>query len=1270
MNKILLISLLVFTVNSTANAQRGWGFLKGEPSKTFPIYGTKGIPHLKNTPGIRTRSATWTLNGKLYLYGGAIENPDFPADMWAYDTLTKNWTWLCGTKKFSEPPIYGIKGVEDSTNSPGSRRDAATWVLNNKLYLFGGEVNFNGSANSFADDLWEYNPTTGYWTWLSGNVNNKYSRYGAQGVSSPTNKPSASKPTASWVYNDKLYMFGGEGFDSLNSGHLNDIWEYDLNTGYWTWIKGSKKIVYNPANWGVKNVSSSTTMPGSQSSTTSWFLDSCFYLFGSRGGYDEMLEFNMSTNNWTWIKGGDTLYQSPHYGIKNIADSTNTPGTSAGSITWTNNGKLYVYGGVHTIRPDPNEYVMEHLWEFDVSTKNWTWVGGSKQSDKDPNFGTKNHTHSSVWPGAIDNYPHLIWKEASKVFLSYRSDAIWEYSMNTKQWRWVKGMHNPYSKSFYVQPKVADILNEPSNLESKTCWQVGDTAYLYSYDISLSRNIMWRYDLDKNLWTVIKINKDPTPTYGVKGMAARDNNPGAIVGASTWHANGKLFLYGGRNFNKLAPGLIWEFDLVTNNWRWIKGDTSNNCTPVYGTKGIANANNTPGCRFSTVSWSYNGKFYLFGGNVMNIRRNDVWEYNPATNNWRWIKGSNLTSQLGVYGAKGIVDTANTPGSRSEATSVQINNKLFVFGGVSYIRQNIGTGYYNANDLWEYDFATNNWRWLSGDTTRDPPSVFGIKGVPDTANTPGGRHGGVMWGLNNKIYLFGGYGTHVWENGWLYPLTGFLDDIWQYDISTGLWAWIDGSDIYGRNGFYDVPLVKNSANRPGAFDHRIAMTKDNLLITLDEKNALISNIDTNFTSVNNAMWYYDVCDSPQLCYPNPPVINIDSVISLCDNRNLVLNAGNIGCTYLWSNGDTLQSTVVTSPGKYWVKVTNPANKTSTDTVLVVSAIAPAVSLGGDTTICDNDSIILNALSQGATYYWSTGATTPQITVNKTGTYSVSIIDKAGCYDNPSISIKTKSAPKKINLGSNSPICVGNPMSLKDSNIVNRNNMALYGPNGRIPLSSNYTSYGIVNASTTDSGVYYMIDTTNGCFESDTIVIEVYKNFTPAVDIAVSPGVVVWPFVQMEFQAKVKYDAVHSTYQWYKNGNLLQGETNNIYKAIAQTQILENDIVCVKVKNTNICALIDTSTGCTQPVNIKLSVNDINYGKDVLIYPNPVNDLLHIKGTSGRLELQITDLLGRLIQKYNITDSNIVLDVKSLEAGVYFVKLISINKDVITAKFVKE
>ena len=65
-------------------------------------------------------------------------------------------------------------------------------------------------------------------------------------------------------------------------------------------------------------------------------------------------------------------------------------------------------------------------------------------------------------------------------------------------------------------------------------------------------------------------------------------------------------------------------------------------------------------------------------------------------------------------------------------------------------------------------------------------------------------------------------------------------------------------------------------------------------------------------------------------------------------------------------------------------------TSLDTVSITVNPLPTVNLGNDTTsICQGDSVLLDAGSGHTNYLWSTGETTQTIYASSSGTYSVSV-----------------------------------------------------------------------------------------------------------------------------------------------------------------------------------------------------------------------------------------------------------------------------------------
>jgi len=98
----------------------------------------------------------------------------------------------------------------------------------------------------------------------------------------------------------------------------------------------------------------------------------------------------------------------------------------------------------------------------------------------------------------------------------------------------------------------------------------------------------------------------------------------------------------------------------------------------------------------------------------------------------------------------------------------------------------------------------------------------------------------------------------------------------------------------------------------------------------------------------------------------PQVNLGQDTVGCDS--IVLDAGNPGSTYLWSNGANSQSIVVSTTGIYWVEVSN-ANGSSRDSIFVTVLTTPQAPLVFDTTVCANESLILEENFSADGIIWS-------------------------------------------------------------------------------------------------------------------------------------------------------------------------------------------------------------------------------------------------------------------------------------------------------------
>jgi gliding motility-associated-like protein len=210
----------------------------------------------------------------------------------------------------------------------------------------------------------------------------------------------------------------------------------------------------------------------------------------------------------------------------------------------------------------------------------------------------------------------------------------------------------------------------------------------------------------------------------------------------------------------------------------------------------------------------------------------------------------------------------------------------------------------------------------------------------------------------------------------------------------------------------------------------------------------------------------------------PVVELGNDTTICSYSNLTLDVTNAGASYLWNTGATSSSITVNTAGEYSVIVS--LNGCSVrDTIDVTVTPAPVVNLGRDTAICENLTIQLNAAFTGASHQWNTGATSSSITVSTAGTYSV-LNTLNGCTATDTINIIVTPVPV-IDLGNDTSICEYDTIVLS----VNYAG-ATYVWNTGATTSSIAVS---------DSGMYSVITSLNGCSDTDSIALA-YKTMPVA------------------------------------------------------------------------------------------------------------------------------------------------------------------------------
>jgi N-acetylneuraminic acid mutarotase len=489
------VASATYTISAHASTANQWTWMGGSstlgannaPQPGF--YGTLKTAAKDNIPGGRQEAMAWTdKNGNGWLFGGfgadSKGQEGYLNDLWELNTATGEWAWMGGNNAFSGNNwfygVYGSKNQFAAANQPGSRYEAATWVdKSGNLWLFGG-YGYDGSSGGNSvnlNDLWEFNISKGQWAWIAGpqiaacpvgdgGSCQQPGKYGTERVAAAGNIPGGRSEAVSWVDSSgNLWLFGGSGIDSKGvTGNLNELWKFNPTTKEWAWMSGSETIGAKGGVLGVYGdlgVAHSGNYPGGRIWPDGWtdasgnlwlFGGDGFDIYGDQGELNDLWEYKTATNVWTWMGGSDTTgigdLLPGTYGTLGASGTKNTPGGRSAGLAWKDNkGNGWIFGGYGAdgaAVASPWGWLND-LWQFNSTTHEWTWMGGSSQAAVLDSYGDTGMpgAYGAVGAGAAGNAPGsreytVGWTDANGnfwVFGGYGVDAAGNLGYLNDVWK-------------------------------------------------------------------------------------------------------------------------------------------------------------------------------------------------------------------------------------------------------------------------------------------------------------------------------------------------------------------------------------------------------------------------------------------------------------------------------------------------------------------------------------------------------------------------------------------------------------------------------------------------------------------------------------------------------------------------------------------------------------------------------------------------------------------------------------------------------------------
>lgn len=374
----------------------------------------------------------------------------------------------------------------------------------------------------------------------------------------------------------------------------------------------------------------------------------------------------------------------------------------------------------------------------------------------------------------------------------------------------------------------------------------------------------------------------------------------------------------------------------------------------------------------------------------------------------------------------------------------------------------------------------------------------------------------------------------------------------------------------------------------------------------------------------------------------PTVTAGGPITFCAGGSVTLSTGTYP-SYSWSSGATTSSAVISTGGNQTVTVTdaNGCIGTSSITTITVNPLpsVPTISAGGPTSFCTGGSVVLTSSYTGGNM-WSTSATTDAITVNSSGSYTVTQTDLNGCSStSAATNVNVSSAPlPTVGVTGSTTLCAGQSVTLMASTA----DTYLWSPGGQTTQTIVVTAAGTYNVTTTNA------DPCDGVGTSSNTVVTVNPVPTAAGALGSLAGTVA-TFTNTSTGA--------TSYSW-NFGDLSSSSATSPVHAYAT--------------NGNYTVTLIASNGsCSDTITFNLLVNvgveEIQTIAGVNLYPNPVSQEATIDvnlNEATNVSVFVYDITGKVVATvYNgqmdAGMTTLKVDASNLEAGIYFTAIVSDN-----------
>ena len=326
------------------------------------------------------------------------------------------------------------------------------------------------------------------------------------------------------------------------------------------------------------------------------------------------------------------------------------------------------------------------------------------------------------------------------------------------------------------------------------------------------------------------------------------------------------------------------------------------------------------------------------------------------------------------------------------------------------------------------------------------------------------------------------------------------------------------------------------------------------------------------SVNGCQFY----DTVNLTFNTFPIVNLGVDTLIC-GKQLQLDAGNPGYSFLWNNSSTNQTNIVNASGIHWVDVSN-GNCITRDSISI-DLVDLSFNLGTDTLICSGTKLTLSPSITASNYSWSTGENTSSINVYSSGAYYLTISDSTCSYSD-TINVAVQILNPAF---SASPLTGCSPLEVSFTDISTINFGSInswrwdFGDGNSSNLQNPTHQY-------STSGVYSVrltVSSNIGCNKDTTISNLITVHPTPVADFSISPENSLVGEQVSFFNSSLSA----SSYSWHVNNIFLSNAISPSYSFSSEGMF-------------EIKLIVSNAFGCSDTITKLVIVNSGN----ILFAPN--------------------------------------------------------------------